>query len=349
METKNKTNIVPIIILLILLIAGVTFGIIYSVSVLKDNDKNNEKVVDNKKEENKEQVEKDYFIIEEEQSIYLANNKYFEDGSKELISNSMHNLTDGVLKDNKFYYMNTNDELVIYDIKTKTEQVIKFEGTSIHANTLILPGEKYVLVTDCDTMVKIDIKNNSYKNIPVDSNNFYMTYDDKTTTLYYLLDQKLTIYDVTYEKEIGTLNVEGGPFMVDEEYFYIDLFDINGIDMYNKETKEKVRYNITDHWPGMSTINKIKRKDNTFYMLMGGFDKIIEYSNNQESYIYEGTSLDFIYVDNKMYIEDYLIDPYDFNSTGEKKYYEYNFDTKEINSIDNEHVRKIFENNFYFE
>lgn len=348
---KKKRKILPAIILLVLLIAVVGISI-FSLSAEKPEAPSKPDIKDPEKkpEDKPENDTHANFIIEEEANIYVANEQYFVDGSKELIAQDSNALTEGALYNNKFYYINNQSKLVVYDITKKSKKEYNVAETGLHANTLIMPGDKYTIITDCNNFVRVDLEKNEYKRLSINTRNYIMTYDDKEKTVYYSSGNMIDMYDVEKEKTKGPINIYGGAVYVDNEDVYVDLFDYNGYKRYNKKSKDIFNLDITDQWPGNSTINTFYKKNNNIYILMGDYDVLIEYSNNKESFIHEGNLLDFIYLDNKIYIEDYIFDRTDFESSGgTKKYYIYDVATKTKTETTNEHVASLFKSKFYFE
>lgn len=328
-KNKNSKKIILIVILLALIIAS---GI--SALLLTDNQ---DKVKDNEKEKIKETSKEEItqFIIKEEGSLFVANDNYFKDGSKELLTNKVHELTEGVTYKEKYYYIDNEDNLIVYDFNEKNSKEYNFEGVKLHANTLILPGEEYTIITEAENFVRIDMKNNTSKKLNISSNNMYILYDDSENIIYYLTDYILNKYDVKNENKIGTINSKGGPVLCDDEYIYIDLFDENGIEKYNKKTEEITKLNLTDYWPGTQTIGTIIKKDDILYLLLGNQDKLIKYENGQETIVLEDVYMNIISIGKNIYIKGSFMD----DSTAE--YYIYDTASSELTTTKNEYVKKI--------
>ena len=326
---NNKKKILSIAIVLLIIISGIILILINKPP--QKEEKNDQKVSEIKKEE------KTHFFIKDEQSLYIADNNYFKDGTKKLITDKAHELTPGVLYNDKYYYANNENKLIVYNIKDQSSTEYSFEGVELHANTLILPGEEYTIITESFNFVRIDMKNKTSKKLDIKSNNLYILYDDTEKILYYLNNNILNKYDVKNDKELGTLNIDGGPVIVDEEFVYFDIFNANGIEKYNKKTGEITRLNITDHWPGTQSIGVIIKKDNKLFLLQGGQDKLIKYDNGEETIIIEGEYLYITNIGNNIYIKSNLY------SSDSYEYYIYDINNNELTKTDNEHIKYILD------
>lgn len=110
---------------------------------------------------------------------------FFTDGTKEKVIVDANDLSSIEVYDSKIYYFDATNNLKVYDIETKKSITYEFEGVEVHANTFLLSGKDYTIISYVDVFIKNDMESKKYQALSISTNNYSMFFDDDENIFYF--------------------------------------------------------------------------------------------------------------------------------------------------------------------
>lgn len=349
MEKKYTT----IIVILLIVIVGLSGFIVYD--KFSDNDiedSSNNEVAEEDDSSSEVHALSGRFAFKDNNVIYSADySDFLENGVKEVIADDVDRLANMVMFNYNIYYIDNTGKLVVYNPYKKSSIEYTFEGVKIHANTVILPGKDYTIISDCSNFIRIDMKEKNYKKLDITSRNYKMKYDDDSKLLYYISGQEVVAYDVVNEKSAKVIANNMGPeFIVDDELYLFNFQNNVLLGVYNKTTGEINNLDFNSYGVQVFTPTIVGKINGNLYFLSGEHT-LFKYSNNSISSILNSGFLRTIVVGANIFIEDSEVVCSDVCWAGNnEKYYVYNTLEEKLSDVNYAYISSLFEfkNVFYY-
>ena len=153
--------------------------------------------------------------------LYIATDKYFEDGEKKLITSS-NDIYDVEVYEGKVYYIDSSNSLKIYDIDTEKTEQYEIPNITPHYNTKILPGNKYTIISQINKYELIDLESKTNKIIDTNNAMGYGVFDSNNNTLYYSDINKIYGMDILSNKKTEINVAKANTRYIDNNKLYIE-------------------------------------------------------------------------------------------------------------------------------
>lgn len=352
MEKKYTRTIIILSIIVVCLSGFIIFDKFIFNNNVEVKDENIKDENDANKDSSDVQSLSDRFAFKDGSIIYSADyNDFLENGVKDIIIEDADRLANMVMFNYNLYYIDNTGKLVVYNPYKKSSIEYTFEGVKIHANTVILPGKDYTIISDCSTFVRIDMKENKYKKLDITSRNYKMVYEDDSKLLYYINGNDVVEYDIVNEKIVKTIANNMGPELIaDNELYLFNFLNNNVLGVYNKSTGEinSLDFNNNNNFQvySLSVVDKI----NGSLYLISGDHTLFKYSNNNVSTILDGGFLSSIVAGNNIFIKDYQDSCSGCPTTDNNKFYMYSILDGKLTDVNYAYIKNLFEfrNVFYY-
>ena len=350
-EKKKKKKLPYFIIFVLILLSMICFGAYYcyefglfqlkeeTVNIKEKNKKNTEEI--------KKQTPSRFAFLNKSDNyvLYLASDKYFETGQKDVIANS-NNMYAVASYKNKLYYIDDSKKLTIYDIDTKQSEQYPITSIELNYNTSILPGEKYVIISNVlrFELINVEEKTNTLLGELNDRGSGLL--DNDNNTLYHSRAKTLRFKNIETGASDEIQGVNGYAIYQDDNYIYIDGENENNIDefhSYDKKSHKIEKLNIKDYNEFVSGITTITKIDNDLYLTFNNNEKLIKYSNNKESFILEKDFIRFFNINNKLYIASAELKCSELCGPGEfNEFYIYDPKKGKLENTNNQYIKELF-------
>ena len=359
MEVKNKNSKTIIIVVMLLIIIGLVCYILYSNFFNSNGDKkgNESNDINTTEEQTKSEAYNNSFLIVDSHrddypnykyTIYLASNDYIDNGTKkELFSKNIISMS---VFDKKIYYIDNTKKLYIHSVETDNIDSYDLDNTDINYNTAILPGKNnsIVMLTNGKGII-VNLKDRTHKTIDIGNRRGDGIYDEDHNILYYSTGNDIYKYDMLNNQSSLVEGVKGYPTFQDEKYVYIENETDGSEQIYslNKSTLEIKNLNITDYNKYISSISLYEKVDDSLFILINNYDKLIEYKDDKETYVLEADYIKSINIGKQLYIGTATKESgYDVATVGDfDKFYVYNVGDSKLSNSDNQYVKELF--NYY--
>lgn len=360
-EKAKKPKVLWIVLgvlLLITLILSISLFVTGDDEPVDDSYKDrNDNVQEENKNENNEHDKETGFVIFDGSVLFHANNSFYEEGKKEFLIRVDAWMSE--IYDNKLYYSSNPDilgvydtidaKLGVYDIISGQTKEYDFSNVKFHENTVIIPGKKYVVVSDGKNNAVINLENNTFYNFATNSSRGNGLIDDKNNMFYYCDNGLIYGLDLVTNNKIQINGVSGYPFYQDNNNIYIYGEDGYGNDVFYsfaKGTTDVKKLNIVDYNSAVSRIPNLGIIGKDLYITFGNEDKLVKYNitNDMASYILEKDYIKFYIIENKLYIASDLIpsEVEDAESVEFNSFYVYDSSTDSLTTLENTYIKELF-------
>lgn len=315
-----------------------------------ENKENKESNVTRNETSNKvEEKDESLFVIKHKasnESLAIADSKYFEEGTKKVITDSK-NIYVVKTFDNKVYYIDDSNSLKAYDTKTEETKTYALSKAKANYNTDILPGKKYTVVTDGENFEIVNLENSTTNTVSLKNNRGTGVFDEENNTIYYSNNSVIYSYNIDTKADTKISGAEGYPMYIDGNSVYVDG-EVGTSDTFyaiDRKTKKVNKLNIKDYAPNVSSIPNFNIVDGVVYLTYNTNEKLVRYENNAETNILEKEYLEYYIVGNNIYIAAAPLTSDGMGHEPFNEFYEYNINTKEMKETSNMYAKKLFTEN----